>query len=428
MRVSLKNYTLRHLSISFLLIIAVWAALFYAYILDEVYDNVDDGLKNQKIEILREVYKNLNTLSTSEYGVNQFRILSAEGDVSFSEENQFSREFFYMPYDDEEEPYRVLRTGFYDPDGVPYHLEIRTSTVEEDDLMLDLSTALIVLYLVLVLSLYLINEFVLRKAWRPFNVIIDNLNLYRFGKKEQLAPIDTNVREFHTLYNEIVDMWRRNEEVFNEQKLFIENASHELQTPLAITINKLELLMEDLSLTEEQLTAIAEAKSSLMRLVGVNRSLLMLSRISNRQYSEVQSVNLNQVVYDIFTTYQSMIEYKQAEFELNDRGTFIVTMNPDLAEVLFSNLLRNAIKYTEKGGTIIVDVTDHCVSVLNSSNGGALDSEKIFNRFHKGQQDNQSNGLGLAIVKSIVDLYPFLHIMYSYIDGKHIFSLRHVKS
>lgn len=96
MRVSLKNYTLRHLSISFLLIIAVWAALFYAYILDEVYDNVDDGLKNQKIEILREVYKNLNTLSTSEYGVNQFRILSAEGDVSFSEENHFSREFFYI--------------------------------------------------------------------------------------------------------------------------------------------------------------------------------------------------------------------------------------------------------------------------------------------------------------------------------------------
>ena len=428
MRVSLKNYTLRHLSISFLLIIAVWAALFYAYILDEVYDNVDDGLKNQKIEILREVYKNLNTLSTSEYGVNQFRILSAEGDVSFSEENQFSREFFYMPYDDEEEPYRVLRTGFYDPYGVPYHLEIRTSTVEEDDLMLDLSTALIVLYLVLVLSLYLINEFVLRKAWRPFNVIIDNLNLYRFGKKEQLAPIDTNVREFHTLYNEIVDMWRRNEEVFNEQKLFIENASHELQTPLAITINKLELLMEDLSLTEEQLTAIAEAKSSLMRLVGVNRSLLMLSRISNRQYSEVQSVNLNQVVYDIFTTYQSMIEYKQVEFELNDRGTFIVTMNPDLAEVLFSNLLRNAIKYTEKGGTIIVDITDHCLRLLNSSNGFALDSEKIFNRFHKGEQDNQSNGLGLAIIKSIIDLYPFLYIMYSYIDGKHIFSLHHVKS
>ncbi|MCY4779723.1 HAMP domain-containing sensor histidine kinase [Sphingobacterium sp. UT-1RO-CII-1] len=428
MRVSLKNYTLRHLSISFLLIIAVWAVLFYAYILEEVYDNVDDGLKNQKIEILREVYRNLNTLNINEYGVNQFRIISAEGDVSFSEDNNFSREFFYMPYDDEEEPYRVLRTGFYDPEGVPYHLEIRTSTVEEDDLMLDLSTALIVLYLVLVLSLYLINEFVLRKAWGPFNVIIDNLNLYRFGKKEQLAPINTNVIEFQTLYNEIVDMWRRNEEVFNEQKLFIENASHELQTPLAVTINKLELLMEDLSLNEGQLTAIAEAKSSLMRLVGLNKSLLMLSRISNRQYSEVLSVNLNQIVHETFITYQSMIEYKEVEFQLNDKGSFVITMNPDLAEVLFANLLRNAIKYTEKGGKIIVDITDDCLRVLNSSNGSALDTEKVFNRFHKGEQDNQSNGLGLAIVKSIVDLYPFLHIMYSYTGGKHIFALRYVKS
>src|SRR5690606_1597709 len=134
----------------------------------------------------------------------------------------FDNEFFYMPYDDEMEPYRVLRTGLYAPDQKPDHLEIRTSTVEEDDLILNLTTALIVLYLFLVLGVYLINELVLRRAWRPFNIIVENLNLYRFGKKDDLTVLSTNILEFNQLDEEIHRMWRRNEEVFDDQKRFIE--------------------------------------------------------------------------------------------------------------------------------------------------------------------------------------------------------------
>mgnify|MGYP003522014604 FL=1 len=121
---------------------SLWALLFYAYILDEVYDNVDDGLKNQKIEILREVYIHEELLETKDFGINQFRIRPAPADQELSDKNIFSRVFFYMPYDEEEEPYRVLNTSFYARDGKPYFLEIRTSTVEEDDLIYDLGTAL----------------------------------------------------------------------------------------------------------------------------------------------------------------------------------------------------------------------------------------------------------------------------------------------
>jgi hypothetical protein len=101
MQVSLKNYTLRYLSITFFVIISIWAACFYAYILDEVYDNVDDGLKNQKIEILREVYKYPELLNTSTFGIAQFRILPVTDSTKFFEDNRLSSVFFYMPYDDE---------------------------------------------------------------------------------------------------------------------------------------------------------------------------------------------------------------------------------------------------------------------------------------------------------------------------------------
>lgn len=424
MQVSLKNYTLRYLSVAFLIIITIWAALFYAYILDEVYDNVDDGLKNQKILILREVYENQKLLETIEYGINQFRIIPAEDGDDFSEKNRLSSELFFMPYDDEMEPYRVLRTGFYAPDQKPYHLEIRTSTVEEDDLMFDLTTALIVLYLVLVLSVYLINQLILRRAWRPFDTILKNLTLYRFGKKEDLNPIETNILEFNHLDEEIHRMWRRNEQIFNGQKRFIENASHELQTPLAITINKLEMLLEDESLSESQLTQLTDLKSSLQRLVNLNKALLMLSRIENKQYTQIERVNLNQVVKEVRDDFQDVLSFRRIRMQWKEEGTFEIAMNRDLAMVLISNLWRNAIRYNHKEGRIIVTIYKNKLTVANTGNSVPLDPENIFNRFHKETQDNQSNGLGLAIVKSIVDTYPELSVDYRFEDSQHIFSLK----
>lgn len=424
MQVSLKNYTLRYLSIAFLVIITIWAALFYAFILEEVYDNVDDGLKNQKILILREVYEHPKLLETKEYGINQFRITPAEDEDDFSERNQLNNEFFYMPYDDEMEPYRVLRTGFYAPDQKPYHLEIRTSTVEEDDLMLNLTTALIVLYLVLVLGVYLINELVLRRAWRPFRIILENLNLYRFGKKDDLKPMSTNIVEFNQLDEEIHRMWRRNEDVFDDQKRFIENAAHELQTPLAITINKLEMLMEDESLSENQLTQLAESKSSLQRLVNLNKALLMLSRIENKQYKDVKQICLNQIVGEISEDFQDFLSFKDITLQMEEHGVFDISMNKDLALILISNLLRNAIRYNINGGIIAVHIQHNQLSIANTGNQVSLNQEKIFNRFHKGTQDSQSNGLGLAIVKSIVDTYPELSIDYCFEENMHVFSLK----
>ena len=137
MQTSVKNFTNRFLVIAILIIMAIWALLFYAVIMDEVYDNIDDGLKNQKILIIREAYINKEIIKNSkEFGINQFRILPIS-EREYTEDNRFSKEMIYMPYDEDDEPYRVLRTGFHDQEGNPYKLEVRTSTVEEDDFLFD---------------------------------------------------------------------------------------------------------------------------------------------------------------------------------------------------------------------------------------------------------------------------------------------------
>ena len=422
MKISLKNYTLRYLTLAFLLILAVWAAVFYAYILDEVYDNIDDGLKDKKTLIIQNILRHPELLQINEFGIEDFRVYPSQED--FSDRNILSNAFFYMPFDDEEEPYRVLKTGFYDRDMNPYTLEIRTSTVEKDDLLFNLAIALGVLYVVLVLSMYLINLLVINKIWKPFKGILSAIRRYEVGNKTELQPITTEVIEFNILHDNIQQMWQRNEKVFEEQKVFIENASHELQTPLAITLNKLELLANDPSLNEKQLIQLSEVKQSLMRMTHLNKSLLMLTRIENQQYKEAKQVSFLSLTTDIIEDLSDLIAFKALEVNTEEISDFQVEMNPDLARILVSNLLRNAIKHTEKGGNIHILIEENRFQVKNTAKDAIrLDPSKIFQRFHQEQQDATSTGLGLAIVKSIAESYR-LKVYYTFEEGKHCFQVR----
>src|SRR5690554_2370259 len=391
--------------------------------MDEVYDNIDDGLKNQKIEIIREAYDNPELIKdTREFGINQFRILPANPST-FSDKNRFSNEEFYMHYDEEEEPYRVLRTGFYTRSGNPYDLEIRTSTVEEDDFLINLAFSLLVLYIVIALSIMLINYIVLAKALRPFQLILTGLRNYRFGNVRSFTPANSQVKEFDDLEKHIIHMIDRNEQIFEQQKRFIENASHELQTPLTVTISKLDLLMQDELLGEEPLSKIAEAKQSLLRMVGLNRSLLMLSRIENRQYHHVETISFNKLMKHLLEDLSDLVQFKELKLELIEKREFAPPYNADLALILISNLLRNAIKYNVKGGVLRIHIGSDSIDIGNTSTGEALNPQYIFERFHKGAQDSQSNGLGLSIVKSIVDNYPTITVSYSYQEDMHVFSI-----
>lgn len=421
MKISLKNYTLRYLTIAFLLIMGLWASLFYAYILDEVYDNIDDGLKNSKDEIIKAVFQNPELLTVNEFGIGQFRIRKSDNEISLK--NKVSNEFFYMPFDDEEEPYRVLKTGFQDKNGISYSLEIRTSTVEEDDLLFNLATALLVLYLVLVLSMFIINSLIIRKTWKPFQIIIENLDNYRLGNRKTPEQIVTNVSEFNRLDKSIRQMWLRNEEIFDEQKIFIENASHELQTPLAITINKLDLMLEDETLTEKLLQQIAAIKAALIRMVNLNKSLLMLSRIENKQYKMVDMVCFNHIANKLIDDFEEFWTSKTISVELHADELFETRMNKELANILISNLLRNAIKYNKHHGSIDIYIDKKQFIIKNSGKNVPLNKNTIFNRFYKEEQDSSSTGLGLAIANSIVTLYDTLKIDYFFEEGKHCFRI-----
>lgn len=419
--ISLKNYTQKHLSLFIFLLIALWAALFYAFILDEVYDNVDDGLKDRKIAIIREAYDNPEVLKTDEYGIGQFKITPVP-DEEFSQWNRLRNEMFYMPYDQEMEPYRVLTTHFLDKEGRSYQLEIRTSTVEEDDLLINLAVALAVLYAVLVICVYWVNRIVLSRAFKPFREIISQLSAYRFGSKNTFVEPETSISEFKDLSKGILTMLNDNQEVFMQQKAFIENASHELKTPISIIQNKIDLLIEQGG-KEEEIQQLIQIKSTAKRMSDLISSLLTLSKIENNQFQEEESINANEIIDEMAEDAESLVQYKEIQLDIKEKGVFQVEFNRNLFHIILANLFQNAVKYSPPNGEICIEISPNEIVFSNTATGTALDGDKIFNRFYKQSNDSLSTGLGLAILQTIINNDPRLKIDYSFSNNKHFFRL-----
>lgn len=418
MKLSLKYYTLKYIVVALLLIIAVWAALFYAFILDEVYDNVDDGLKNRKIQLIKAVYKDKELLNNVDFEFNEFKIVPVS-EEECNNRNKFYNRTYYMEYDDDDEPYRVLETCFTDQFGGHRKLVIRTSTVEEDDLIYDLSVALVVLYFFLVLSILFVNGFLLNKAWKPFYAILEKLRNYQFGEKTDDRKQAYSIREFDQLDEEIDEMIRRNEQVFDQQKKFIENASHELQTPLAIMINKIDLSVQDGKIDEHHMHLLMDIKANLTRMAGLNKSLLMMSKIDNNQFSTTEIVDFNVLIKEMITDYRDFTDHKRIGIETVERGNFSASFNADLAHILISNLLKNAIKYNIPDGIIKVIIGNDRIMIMNTGQKYPLDKDQIFSRFYKQGSDHTSTGLGLSIAHSIIRQYPGLSIAYCFENEMH---------
>ena len=213
----------------------------------------------------------------------------------------------------------------------------------------------------------------------------------------------------------------RTEKTFKSQKLFIENASHELQTPLSIVRNKLELLAEN-SNSEQQLAEISTIIDAVNRMIQLNKSLLTLSRVENQQYNITRNIDLCEITDELLIEYDDLITYKKVNITKSYTRHFFIDINETLARMLINNLIRNAIIHNYPNGNIIISSESNKIIFKNTGINEPLDKDSIFNRFYKGTTNEQSTGLGLAIIKSIIDSYPHIEINYYYENG-HCFEI-----
>lgn len=408
----LLNHTTKYFSLALLVIIGVWAIVFYFNMLDEVYDSLDDGLDNYKLLIIEKAQKDSTVLYKTEFEESNYSIRELPKAAALQVHDMYKDTLMYMINEEDFEPVRILTTAF-ERNGKYYQLKVISSMVEEDDLISDLLSAIVLLYLAMLISILIFNNLLLKRIWKPFYHLIDQLKVFRLGKDNMIDARPSTVEEFQLLNETVESLIRRNLETYNSQREFIENASHELQTPLAISINRLELLAEKNSLAESDMTAISSVIQTLERLTRLNKSLLLLSKIENRQFQDDTVVTLNEVVKTTVAEFEDFAGFKKIKISIDEKGTLQKRMHGDLAQILVANLVKNAIVHNYAGGTVEILITSTDLTITNTGRESELDGEKVFDRFHKETKEGQATGLGLAIVKAIVSLYG-MKILYSY--------------
>lgn len=421
----LLNQSLKYLSVSLLVIISFWAVIFYFNVLDEIKESVDEGLENYKRQIITRAHTDSTVLSHKSFEEGFFLVVEMAASQALSLKDSYADTLIYMQDADDEamelEPVRMLTTAF-ENHGYYYRLVIVNPMVEEDDLIEELLWETVGIYVLLLAGIIVINNVVLQRLWKPFYDFLSQVKQYRLGSTKELPSVETKTKEFMDLQLAVNTLLQHSIETFDQQKQFIGNASHELQTPLAIATNKLELLIEKGNLDNAQAGSIAEVLQLIERLVRVNRSLLLLTKIENRQFLDERQVSVNELINENVNALTEMAEFKNVKISVKELDQLSLHIDTTLANIVISNLLRNAVFHNVEGGTVHIDISKDKVTLCNTGKTSPLDDKRIFTRFYK-SNDNQSNtGLGLAIVKAIGDLYS-MKISYRFSNGMHCFEV-----
>ena len=415
---------LLHLSWALSLLLAAWAVLFYFTLIDEINDEVDDALEARAEVIVKRVLAGRELPVPADEGNNGYFLHEVSPQYAAAQHHErYSDEEIFIPERDDKEPARVLRKVFRDGAGQWRELTVMTPTIEKDDLRESILRWMVCLYLFLLLMILLVTVIVLYRTMRPLYALLRWLDGYTVGARNAPLAVETSVTEFRKLNDAARRYAERAESSFERQKQFIGNASHEMQTPLAVCRNRLEMLVDEgATLTEAQLGEIAKVQRTLDYLVRLNRSLLLLSKIDNGQFPETGEVDFNALAGRMAEDLSEIYASRGMHLAMHEEGRLTVNMNPTLAASLMSNLLKNAFVHGDAGGEIVVTLSPHGLRVENSGAAGPLDAAHLFERFYQGAKKEGSTGLGLSIAEAICRLSG-LRIEYAYGAGMHRFTV-----
>lgn len=420
----LLNQSLKWLMMPMIIIFSLWSLFLYFRIHNEIKGSVDEGLENYKRQVISQLLSDSSIIKTSTLDEGVFFFKEISVDEALKYKDRYIDTLIYMQDADdlaaELEPVRKLSTAIQYQDEY-YELNIIQPMIEEDDMIKQLSWSILWLFIMLILTMVWGNNYVLQRLWEPFYKLLSHIKNFRLGSSGyELPEIKTNTREFNDLHRSLNVLLKQNSSAYEQQKLFIGNASHELQTPLATVINKLELLIESGDLVDVQAQAIGEVLVIIERLVRMNKSLLMLTKIENLQYVDNKVLSINEIVKRSLEEMSDIIEFKRVSVTYSEAMDISVIMDVSLAEVMIANLLRNSIFHNYVEGDINIQIDQNVLIVCNTGADQPLDSYKVFDRFYKKDTNGGGSGLGLSIVKAICDLYGFT-IEYEYNQHSHCF-------
>ncbi|WP_346317541.1 HAMP domain-containing sensor histidine kinase [Chitinophaga sp. YIM B06452] len=316
---------------------------------------------------------------------------------------------------------KITVTSWHTVNGQHYKITSGDYVTRSEQILAGLRISIIAKLLILIALVVLTARLASRIVLAPFYSTLKKLQHFNLKAKKKLSLRPTRTKEFSELNTYVGKMTDKAVDDYISLKEFAENASHELQTPLAIIRSKLELLSES-DIRGEQAVLISDMQNSVDKLTHINRSLVLLSRLENNEYESKEEVSFSKYAKEAMGTFEDLITLKGLRLSCRIADDVDVKLHAALVDILLNNLISNAIRHNIPNGRIEVVLDRDCLRIINTGVPPTGDPEEMFQRFKKGTQCNHSIGIGLSIVKQICDINSF-QIRYQFASGLHVITI-----
>lgn len=410
---------------TYALIVLICSIPVYFFIIDKIWIH---EINEHNLIVAESTKKNLLNLNLNEQRLKEAVKLwnSLQPETKLQQVNGLKpdstynlyRQNNYMP-DKGYDRYHGLVT-YFKLDGQLYSLTVETNIEESYETIAAITAITVLFFIILLVGFIKLNKKISAKLWMPFYQTLEKIKAFDLNQQQTIPFEKSDINEFEVMNTSINKLIESNVAVFKQQKEFTENASHELQTPLAVVQGKLDLLIQSDAITAEQSAIIEETNHALSRISRINKNLLLLAKIENQQFLEKERINLVAPLQEILELLSDMLEDKLLNLDLH-RECF-VEGNRILVEIMLTNLLINSIRHTGPKAQINIRLKTDTL-VISNTGSSTLKTEKLFKRFSSAAIQTPGSGLGLSIVKEICKRYNW-DIQYDYVDDLHTFTVR----
>lgn len=409
------KYSLVNLAAN-VLIFVVASVAFYITLRYVLVHQIDEDLEIEEAEIMAHVQKHDRLPESFSASDQIIRFIPATEKLS----RRFSTLSLTDTEDHRRQDYRRL-TYTIVAGRQGYRVEVSKSLEGTNNLLYSILTVSVLTILVILSVSAFLNRYLLKRLWKPFYASLKVIKSFSVSRNEKplLPPTDTD--EFSYMNQTFEHLAQTSRHEYLALKTFSENASHEIQTPIAIVRSKLDLLLQEEALSEGGSKTLQAAFGALERLSRLNKSLLLLAKIENNQFEEVQVIDLTQRLKDKMEDFSELWQSKNIGIDA-DVQKATVRMNKELSDVLLNNLLSNATLHNYPNGKIIVQLNATELLVKNTGINTALDETRLYQRFYKPSATGRNNGLGLSIIKQICEASGF-ELRYNYVNEMHQFQV-----
>jgi len=411
----LKKISTRYIGYS-LIILLVGSTIIYFGIKQLVNDELREKLDSTKQRVIK------NLISGKEINFPPL-VEVKEIPSSFHPKrlNEIKDTVIYNPFQREEESFKELNSLYNLKDKV-FFITVRLDAVENSDLIFTMGVPAFLLLLLIIISFNFISNRINTNIWKPFYENLKSLKKYSLINNQKLNLIDSDIDEFEDL-NEVLDeLTNRLKDDYIKLKEFSENASHEMQTPLAIINAKLDNLLQNEKMDEKDVQQIQTILRTVNRLSKLSKSLTLLTKLESAEYQSLKKIKVKGFIQNRINDFIGLAENKRIKVETKYEGNPEIEINNDLLEILISNLFINAVKHNLQNGLIKISLLQRTLIIKNTGKQLVRKPETMFERFVKGEQSSDSTGLGLTIVKQICDMNKIL-IDYKFQKPYHIITL-----